>query len=362
MKRIVYFANSFQNFVTFRKEIILDSCSYGNVVLVSPGPADSDFIIDNNVEWVCVDIPQYTTDFFKLIKAVFVLRSSLKLGRNEVVLSFTHLGNVLAAFCWSPGVLWIPNITGFGSLFSFRKFTFALLLVFYALAFRVAKKVFFQNGSDFDYFNSKSIGIRSKSCVLPGSGIDLDSAKFIDKPMSSSRLKVGFLGRITAEKGFIEFVQACKVLSDAENQRFAFFLGGDLVGSDASSMREALALYSDLGDWVGKVEDSFEFISNLDCLVVPSYREGLPRVMLEAGLVGCPVIGTNVPGVKDVLIDGYNGFICEPRSGRDIAIKIQKFASLSYSDMLVMRRNARDNVDARFSVVLVIKAYREFYE
>jgi len=113
----------------------------------------------------------------------------------------------------------------------------------------------------------------------------------------------------------------------------------------------------DVIEFLGQTDDVRPFISESHCVVLPSYREGLPRTLLEAASMARPIITTNVPGCKDTIVNGLTGFLCEPANSDDLASKINSFLLLSYEERLQMGSRGRQFIQENFDESLVINKY-----
>jgi glycosyltransferase involved in cell wall biosynthesis len=110
-------------------------------------------------------------------------------------------------------------------------------------------------------------------------------------------------------------------------------------------------------DYLGTAPDVRPFIAAADCVVLPSYREGMPRVLLEAAAMGRPLIAADVPGCRQIVREGQTGFLAEARSGSALAEKMLQLIRLDPSARAQMGRRARQVVEAEFSEELVNQAY-----
>ena len=137
-----------------------------------------------------------------------------------------------------------------------------------------------------------------------------------------------------------------------------------LIGAIDESHKRSVKS-SELHAWINDgiiSHDSFksdvkEEIASADVVVLPSYREGTPRTLLEAAAVGRPILTTNVPGCKEVVEDGGNGFLCEARSSKSLAKKMELFLALSFEERVEMGANSRKKVERQFDEQLVIDSY-----
>ncbi|MDQ3394882.1 MAG: glycosyltransferase, partial [Bacteroidota bacterium] len=114
---------------------------------------------------------------------------------------------------------------------------------------------------------------------------------------------------------------------------------------------------SGLISYLGVTNDVRKYINNADCVVLPSYREGTPRTLLEAASMAKPIVATNVPGCNNVVEDGYNGFLCNLKDAEDLASKMTKVLNLNISERQIMGENSRKKIEEKFDEKIVIQKY-----
>ncbi|MEI8209963.1 MAG: glycosyltransferase [Methylococcales bacterium] len=195
--------------------------------------------------------------------------------------------------------------------------------------------------------------------LLPGSGVDV--TLFTPKLPSKPHLKFVFLlvARMLKGKGIVEFVTATRLLKieypNIECQLLGFL---DVKNSSAITAKEMQVWIND-GDvnYLGATDSVVDFLAQADCVVLPSYREGTPRSLLEAASVGKPIIATDVVGCREVVDEGVNGFLCESRSVSDLKLKMEKMLLLPIADRLQMGLNSRSKALRQFNETIVIDRY-----
>ena len=112
-------------------------------------------------------------------------------------------------------------------------------------------------------------------------------------------------------------------------------------------------------NYLGESDDVRTIMQNADCLVLPSYREGLSKVLIEASSMSLPIITSNVPGCKDVVVDTVTGFLCRPRDSNDLAIKMEQMLNLEHHKRLEMGRQARQRAIDLFDIKHIIQTYKQ---
>jgi glycosyltransferase involved in cell wall biosynthesis len=281
--------------------------------------------------------------------------------KPDVVLSYTIKNNILGAFAARRcGVPFIPNVTGLGTAFLSGRRIQVVAEVLYRRAFRKLPVVFFQNQEDRDLFVGRSLIDATQAAVLPGSGLDL--AWFSPAPRPADGLPTTFLmiGRLLRDKGTVEFVEAARrVRRLRPDVRF------QLLGAIGAENRTAIDA-AQVAAWqaegvishLGHVEDVRPFIARASCVVLPSYREGAPRTLIEAAAMARPLIATDVPGCRSVVEDEVNGFLCEARSAGSLADACMRMLSLSVEQRRAMGLAGREKMERGFDHARVVAAYR----
>jgi len=113
----------------------------------------------------------------------------------------------------------------------------------------------------------------------------------------------------------------------------------------------------DIVDYLGHTNDVSHFIAKAHCIVLPSYREGLPRSLLEAAAMARPIITTKIPGCQEVVVHDENGYLCQPRDADDLADKMEKILLLSEEARMVMGNKGRAKIIDKFDEKIVTAAY-----
>ena len=184
--------------------------------------------------------------------------------------------------------------------------------------------------------------------------------KFALAPTRASEVFVFlFVGRVLKDKGVVEFVEAARLMRQKYGH-VEFHILGFLDAVNVSAISK-----DTVADWVsegvikylGSSDNVGEVMAGADCIVLPSYREGLPRTLLEACAVGRPIIATDVIGCRDVVIDGYNGLMCDARSVTSLYDAFEKMVGLDSEERRKMGLNGRHMVAEKFDEKLVIEKY-----
>jgi glycosyltransferase involved in cell wall biosynthesis len=252
----------------------------------------------------------------------------------------------------------INNVCGLGTIFLKNDLVSRIAMLLYRISFRLPRKVFFQNPDDLKLFINKGLVPINSVDLLPGSGIDLD--KF--KPMPFRRNETFtflLISRLITDKGILEYIEAVKTLR-SEGLNAKFQLLGALDPQHRRGIHTNLVkewVDSGIVEYLGSTEDVREFISRADCIVLPSYREGTPRTLLEAASSSKPIIATNVPGCNHVVDHNVNGLLCNLKDSEDLADKMRVMTTMGNEILKQFGLNGRAKVEAEYDETLVINKY-----
>lgn len=280
--------------------------------------------------------------------------------KPDIYLGFTIKPNILgslAAMMFNIPV--INNITGIGRIFLEDSISRKIVKFLYKFSLFRSKKIFFQNQYDLNLFLSSKM-VRSNQCeLLPGSGVDVN--KFAPTFLGFNRHKFVFLflGRLIKNKGIYEYIDAALSISN-NNPNLEFRIAGNLNLSDPDSVEigyfnDALRCKSII--FLGDLDDAHSAIADADCIVLPSYQEGMSRALLEAAAMGKPLIGSCVPGIAEIIIDGINGYHTRVRSSEDVASSMVKISLLKRSELKKMGEISRELACNVFDEKIVIRRY-----
>ena len=299
-------------------------------------------------------------DALLLFRFVRLLRAE----RPDVFLGYTVKPNVYGSIaCHWLGIPVINNIAGLGAAFVRTSWLTRVVSGLYKLALRRSAVVFFQNEDDRSLFVAKRIVRAEQTARLPGSGIDLSRFSVLPMPPFNALMPrpITFLliARLLWDKGVGEFVQAARLLRGRGlSERFQLLGFLDVKNPSAVARDQVDAWCADgLVEYLGVTEDVRPFITAADCIVLPSYREGVSRTLLEAAACGRPIVTTDTPGCRDVVNDGVTGLLCRVRDAEDLAAKIEQMVGVGAIARAEMGREGRRKVEREFDEQLVVKMY-----
>jgi glycosyltransferase involved in cell wall biosynthesis len=312
----------------------------------------------------CYDlrINAMSTNPFADLKLLVNLFLTYKKIKPNIICHFTVklniYGSIAARFCKIPN---ITNITGLGTIFIHKSLLTFFVKKLYKFALFFSSITFFQNKEDLTYFLSKKLIIKSEAFLLPGSGVDLNKFKYSPLLKEKNTFKFLMISRLIKDKGIFEYIEAIRIIKKKYPMKLIEFqLLGDIYAINKSAIK-----ISELNRWINEglikylgVSDQVQDkILACHCVVLPSYREGMPRSILEAFAIGRPSIVSDVPGCRDIVDDKINGLICRVKSAQDLADKMNIMMQLTHEKRLQFAENARNKVEIFFDEKIVITEY-----
>lgn len=295
------------------------------------------------------------------IKLIWDFYALYKKLAPDVLLHYTIKPNIYGAFAARMlGIPVVSNISGLGTVFLDNRFSSKIARLLYRLALRSPQKVFYQNSHDRALFIEAKLVKRDKAELLPGSGIDTEKFKPMEVSRKSDKVSFLFIARLLKDKGIVEYVEAARTLAKEGNVK-CYILGAFYEGNPSAITQVKMMQWEAEGmvTYLGVSDDVASHIASADCVVLPSYREGLSRVLLEAASMAKPLITSNVPGCKEVVDDGVNGYICEVKNSVSLAEVMQKMIDLSERKRQKMGKKGREKVIAEFDEKQVITKYKQ---
>ncbi len=234
-----------------------------------------------------------------------------------------------AAARWA-GVKCVVNmIPGLGYVFigkgGLHRLLRPLVKLMYRFALKNSHRVFFQNRDDLEYFASVGLVDRSRAILTLGSGVDLDRFYFVEPAPDRRGCTFLFVGRLLWDKGVGEFVEAAKILKPHHAGTRFMLLGRLDPGNPAGVDPKVVEEWGRQGyvEYLGELPDVRAVMAKADVVVLPSYREGVPKALLEAMAMGKPIITTNAPGCKETVVDDRNGVLVSPRDIEGLTVAME---------------------------------------
>ena len=279
-------------------------------------------------------------------------RKLLKAEKPDLVVTYSIKPNIYAGIaCTLAGIPFCANVQGLGTAFQ-RKNLIRLVTLLYRTALRKARTVFFENGGNAREFLNRRILTRDKITVLAGAGINLEEYPLVPYPHHDA-FHFLYLGRIMKEKGIDELFAAMERLHAELGSRVVL----DLVGFFDDDYEDRVHSLVDRGiaRFHGFRTDPRPYYAAADCVVLPSYHEGMSNVLLEAAATGRPVITSCINGCKEAVSNGETGLLCRVRNADDLYEKMRAMAAAPRESREAMGRAGREKMAREFGKDLVVE-------
>ncbi|MCI0752128.1 MAG: glycosyltransferase family 4 protein [Flammeovirgaceae bacterium] len=358
--RVAIVLNTSWNIYNFRFNLVKTLLQEGHEVhAIAPRDEFSDLLIETGCFFHRLKMDSRGANPIKDFALIFELYSIYKSIKPDIILHYTIKPNVYGTL--AAAILKIPtinNVCGLGTVFLKDGIVSRVAKFLYRISFRFASKIFFQNPDDQKLFVEEGLVKHQSVDLLPGSGINLHCFK----PTSFKRNEVFtflLISRLITDKGILEYIEAVRMLKEQGVKAKFQILGAIDEDHKRGIPRKNIDQWVTEGlvDYLGTTNDVRPFIYQSDCVVLPSYREGTPRTLLEAASCSKPIIATNVPGCNQVIENHFNGLLCEMKNVEDLAQKMETMASMDDTMLKKLGANGRIKMEKQFDESIVINKY-----
>lgn len=353
---ILILTNSIIGLYCFRKEVVKAIIDAGYTLYVTFPDKDqrAEYFESIGCKYVDVKFNRRGMNPIKDFKLLLDYIKVIKHIKPIAILTYTIKPNVYggmaAAFC---GVPLLANVTGLGDSIENKGLLSKLAISLYKMGLKRANTVFFQNLANLKFCINHGIIKQEQTHLLPGSGVNTLHHIYQEYP-SKGVIKFLFIARLLKDKGTDEYFETAKMIKDKyPNTEFQIlgYCEGNYQGQLDELAKKGIIKF------LGETTDVRLFIKEAHCTIMPSYHEGLSNVNLESGANGRPIITTDVPGCKETVDDGITGYLCKPRSTKDLMEKVEKFINLPYEEKRGMGIAARKKAEREFDRRIVVDAY-----
>ena len=352
MKRILILSNHSFMLWKFRRELIQAMLNSDMEVVI--GVPFGDHVEDfRNLGCRMIDTPldRRSINPFRDLKLMRQYLRILKEEKPDMVVTYSIKPNVYGGLaCQLRRTPYCVNVQGLGTAFQ-SPLMAAIATVLYRTALRKAKTVFFENTGNANLFLTKKVIKPAQQVILPGAGINLKHFTLQPYPENDT-IRFLYLGRLMKEKGIEELLEATKMLYDD-----CYEVQLDLVGFFEDSYKEQLDALEDWGiaKFHGFQEDPRPFYAAADCVVLPSYHEGMSNVLLEASASGRPVVTSFIPGCREALNQGVSGFTCRTKNKYGLYEAMRKIATMTREERMEMGLEGRKLMEEIFDKEIVVE-------
>ena len=346
---IAIVSNTTWNIYNFRLNI-LDILLENGFEVVVVAPVDKYiFYKEEFPEVKHIPLKTLSRDGTNPVRELILLREFYKIYKKikpDLVLHYTVKPNIYGGI--AAGMLKIPSIavvTGLGYAFIHNGLVKNITKLLYRFSSKYHDKVIFENVDDKSLFEKYGLINKKQGISIKGCGVDIDyfSPKK-NKKTEKQKIVFTFIGRLLYDKGVVEFVEAAKIIKK-NFPNTEFWLIGEIDKDNPAMVKE-----EDLVNWVknktviyhGFKEDIKKYISKSDCIVLPSYREGMSRSITEGMAMAKPIITTDTAGCREAIEEGKNGFLVPVKSINKLAEAMEKILTLPDDKRILMGQFSRD--------------------
>lgn len=361
--RLVFSGNTAWSMYNFRRNILVECVSKGYEIYVL-APEDSMYeqlITGLGCKFIPIVLERKGKNPIKEVSLYLQYKRILKAIRPDGCFFYTIKPNIYGSFAAaSLGIPYVPVTTGLGYIFNVDNLLNKIVKFLYKKAFRKACQVWFLNNDDLASFVDEKIIPFEKAKVLKGEGIDVEHfevhADMVQQPVFL------LLARMLWDKGVGIYVEAAKIIKEKYPQARFQLLG---AVDDENPMGISLTQLEDWNkkgyvEYLGVTDDVRPYIYQSSCVVLPSYyREGIPFCLMEGAAAGKPLITTINTGCREVVEDGYNGFLCKTKDVDSLVEAMDRFLLLDAHERTQMGLNGRQKMMREFGIDVIKDVYAE---
>lgn len=348
--------------VCFRKEIIDELEKNGYFIVLSCPQSNrlSVFYNRENVVLEYINIDRRGTNLWKDIKLFRNYCKLYKKYKPDIVLAFTIKPNIYGSIAAQRyKIPYVNNITGLGSGFDSNWIIRHIIILLYKVALRKSECVYLQNEDNARTIKKYKILKKQNYQIIPGSGVNLKKFEYKEY-RCRSHMVFNYIGRVMKEKSIDDFLACAKRIHNSfGNIEFR------IIGFIEETEPEYVTILQQLEEegiisYKGSQEDVRPFIEESDAIIHPSfYGEGLSNVLLETAAVGRALITTDIPGCREVVQEGENGYLYSPHNIDQLVACVNRFIELPYEQRRSMSEKSREIVMHSFSREIVVQKYQD---
>lgn len=363
--KIAFLSHLDRNLYLFRLPIMLELLRLGHEVFaLSPDGEDLKKMADMGIKTVVYRIERGSLNPFRELSTIRAVYDAVKPLGLDVLHTFTVKPNIYGTIAGTLAKvpLIVNSVTGLGSYyiddsFKARAVRFVIEML-YSRSFKLSHRVIFQNSDDMRYFVEKGLVDSKKATLIQGSGIDTLAWSPVEKK-ASDRIIVLMVARALAHKGAREYYEAARLIF-ARRSDVRFLYAGGVDRGNPSALDERFMDGEKAVEYMGEREDIRQIMAKADIFVLPSYREGMPRTILEACSMGIAVVTTDAPGCNQAVEDGKNGILVPVGDAAGLAAAIERLCDDS-ALREKMGREGRNKALQEFDVKVVVKKHLKVY-
>lgn len=354
-KKIVILSNHHAYTYNLRKEVIQKLIDENYIVyIVLPYGEKVDLLKEMGCKFIDLPLDKRGMNPLRDASLMYNYYKIIRRIKPKAVLTYTIKPNLYGGIvCRLLAIPQIANVTGLGTAIQNESILQKILLKVYKIAFKKTYCIFFQNQENQEYFKKQGIGLNEHR-ILPGSGVNLYDYIYQEYTKTDDKIKFLYIGRLMKDKGIEEYLEAAQNLTKRYSN-VEFRILGNFEEDKYKNIIESNT--NDQIKYLGISNNVKNEIKEVDCIVQPSYHEGMSNVLLEGAAMGKPLIASNISGCKEVIDDGVNGFLFQVRSSKDLVKRLIQFVELKDETRRMMGVNSRKKVEKEFDRNIVVNEY-----
>lgn len=351
-KKILIITNYSRDLYHFRRELIAELGKKNDIVLVMPFQGNVEYFQEQGYKCIQVEVDRRGINPVTDLKLLKTYDRIITEEMPDKVITYSIKPNIYGGFvCAKKNILYYANVQGLGSAFQ-KAWLAKFVTLLYRAAFRKVARVFFENNVNAHEFVKRRIILKDKICVMHGAGVNLEFFPYCPYP-ENEVFHFLFLGRIMKEKGVDELFEAMLRLRKEYGKKVVLDVGGFFE----EGYKEKVKRLTEDGiiNYHGFIEDTRPYYAKANCVILPSYHEGMSNVLLEASATGRPVITSDIPGCKETVEDGKTGYLCEVKNAQMLYKIMKKMVETPGEELRCMGMSARERMEKLFDKKKVVK-------
>lgn len=366
-KTIFYVVNVDWFFVSHRLQLAIAMKDAGyEVFVLTKDTGRAGEIQDADLKFINIDFERSGSNPFKELFLIFYLNKIYKKYKPDIIHHVTIKPSIYGSIAAKSlkNVRVINAISGLGYNFIDGRDGIIQKIVKSMMRYAFSKNVnfIFQNPDDLSLYKSLNFLKTDNYKLIKGAGVDQDVFPYTE-PVKKLKLEVIFIARMLLDKGIREFIAAANLLNDKWNGKAIFILVGDTDNHNLSAISEQEIKAAEKDGfivWKGHQRNVIPSLINADIVCLPSYREGLPKSLIEAMAIGRPIVTTDVPGCRECVKHEYNGLLVPVKTVSELALALDKL--LSDNELRIqMGIASRAKMELELSLKKVIADTYSFY-
>lgn len=359
--KIVLVANTAWSMFNFRHGVLTRLLRDGyQLTVIAPRDDFSDKLRSLGCTVIDLNMSAKGVNPIEDIKLIDALYRHYRTIKPNFIIHYTIKPNIYGSI--AARLACIPSLaitTGLGYTFVNDNLVSKIARCLYKIAFRFPKAIWFLNEDDRSEFVNRGLVSEHKTMVLHGEGVDTKYFSPRPNPNDDGKIRFLLIARMLWDKGVREYVEAARHIKAKYPNTVFQLLGACGVANPSNIGQEQINEWVNEGivEYLGTAQDVRPIIAQADCVVLPSYREGIPRTMIEAAAMAKPTIVSDAPGCRDVVLHGETGLMCQVKNAQSLIFNLEGFINMDVEKRSAMGDRARQWVISSFDESIVIEKY-----